>query len=428
MGKPPIEGSNPSLSASLYSAPVAQLDRAPGYELGGREFESLRAHHRLEAIVLSLPPLSLYIHFPWCVHKCPYCDFNSHTLRGNLPEKDYIKTLLRDFQQERPQIQGRVINSIYLGGGTPSLFSGDAIAYLLQQIQSLVDIAPDAEMSIEANPESVILEKLECYHNAGINRISLGIQSLQDIYLKRLGRAHDSVTASQAMKTVIQAGFMNFNVDLMYGLPGQTAQAGLEDVQAALALGPPHLSWYQLTLEPNTAFFKKPPILPHEDAVIDLQMQGLEELVEAGYEQYEISAFSREGFACRHNNNYWAFGDYIGIGAGAHSKVTHLESGGIIRYWKWYNPRVYLSAQHFREGSERLTPQQLPFEFMLNSLRCYQPITRDIFESRTGLRWESLVPTFEKATDKGLLQWGNEWLIVTPFGRHFYNDLVTLFL
>lgn len=378
--------------------------------------------------MLSLPPLSLYIHFPWCVHKCPYCDFNSHALKGNLPEKDYIQALLRDLYKEQVYIQGRSVHSIYLGGGTPSLFSGNSIAYLLEQIQKIVPINKDCEVSIEANPESVTIEKLEHYRTTGINRVSLGIQSLQDAYLKRLGRAHNSVTAHQAIESVVKAGFTNFNLDLMYGLPQQTDQAGLEDLQAALAWKPPHLSWYQLTLEPNTAFFKRPPTLPHEDTIMNLQVRGIEQLTEQGLTPYEISALSRPGYECRHNNNYWAFGDYIGIGAGAHSKVTQLSEGTIIRYWKWSNPRIYLSTQNFQEGNEIISLQMLPFEFMLNSLRRYQPITRTLFEARTGLPWALLIPSFEKAAKKGLLQWENHSLTVTAFGRRFYNDLVTLFL
>jgi putative oxygen-independent coproporphyrinogen III oxidase len=378
--------------------------------------------------VLSLPPLSLYVHFPWCTHKCPYCDFNSHVFKEELPEADYIQALLKDLDSEQDYIQGRLITSIYLGGGTPSLFRGASISALLQQIKQRVAITMNAEVSIEANPESVTLEKLNWYQEAGINRISLGIQSLQDAYLKRLGRAHDNIASHRAIKAVTQAGFTNFNIDLMYGLPQQSEQSGLQDIQTALTFNPPHISWYQLTIEPHTAFFKKPPILPHEETLINLQAKGIDHLIKAGFGQYEISAFSQPGFACRHNQNYWEFGDYLGIGAGAHGKITQPSKDIIIRYSKWSNPRTYLSSQHSQETNKIICKKQLPFEFMLNGLRNYQPVIRQHFESRTGLAWETLTSSLKHAESRGLLTWGEQSLRVSPLGRSFYNDLVALFL
>lgn len=374
-----------------------------------------------------LPPLSLYIHFPWCVKKCPYCDFNSHVAKKDLPQAQYINTLLKDLENDYAYIQEREIQSIYLGGGTPSLFSGECIHHLLQQIRERVNLQTYVEITLEANPESVAPDKLNYYQQAGINRISLGIQSLHDDFLERLGRAHNSDIAYQAIETVITQGFDNFNIDLMYGLPNQSTQAGLVDIQSALTYKPKHLSWYQLTLEPHTAFFKRPPILPCDDMIMDLQTQGLQALAQSGLVQYEIAAFSQPGFECYHNNNYWTFGDYLGIGAGAHSKVTLADSNTRLRYSKSSSPAHYLSGT-LRDNYQQITSQQLPFEFMLNSLRRYQSVDAGLFEARTGLPWQSLFPIFEKAASKELVKWDDNQLAVTPLGRRFYNDLVTLFL
>lgn len=382
-------------------------------------------------VMLELPPLSLYIHFPWCLKKCPYCDFNSHTLKTDLPEEAYIKALLRDLQQELSAIQNRPLVSIYLGGGTPSLFSGKSLEFLLNKIRSMVEWVSDIEITLEVNPGSLEIDRFNDYYHAGINRLSIGVQSFNDQYLAKLGRIHNAKAARKAIEAAQKAGFSNYNVDLMYALPGQTIQEGLEDLKQALALKIPHLSWYQLTIEPHTAFFHKPPILPSDDDAADLQEQGLIELETFGLNQYEIAAFSLPGFACRHNNHYWTFGDYLGIGAGAHSKITYADQQCIQRFWKVAHPKAYLSIKDmdsFRADSKALTIEELPFEFMLNVCRRYQPITRTLFEQRTGLSFDSLMPLLNKAYAKGFLNCDETAITITTLGRQFYNDLVTLFL
>jgi oxygen-independent coproporphyrinogen-3 oxidase len=379
--------------------------------------------------MFQLPPLSLYIHFPWCLQKCPYCDFNSHTLRETIPEKDYIQALLNDFEQELIKIQGRALISIYFGGGTPSLLSDEGVYSLLNQLRKRIEWQDNIEITLEANPGSVDSKHFKGYYEAGINRLSIGIQSFNDEHLKRLGRIHDSKAALQAIQIARASGFNNFNIDLMFGLPKQSYREGLEDLKKAIALSPPHLSWYQLTLEPHTPFFKNPPQLPHHDAVVDLYEAGLACLNHTDLNHYEISAFSRPGFECRHNLNYWSFGDYIGIGAGAHSKITRLDSKNIERYWKKSHPKAYLNANDsFNGGFNILLPEQLPFEFMLNALRAYQMITRELFEQRTGLKFKVLVPALEKADAKGLLEWDWDHIALTNLGKRFYNDIVSLFL
>lgn len=432
MGQNSIEGSNPSLSATfkytILSAPVVQLDRIPGYELGGREFESLRAHPTIK-LMLVLPPLSLYIHFPWCIKKCPYCDFNSHTLRKPLPEEAYIEALLRDLSQELHWIQERSVISLYLGGGTPSLFSGAAIDYLLMQIKKKVRLAPNVEITLEANPSTFESQKFKDYYKAGVNRLSIGVQSFNNQSLKSLGRLHTGKEAINAVKIASDAGFTNFNVDLMYGLPNQTIEEGLEDLKEALKINPVHLSWYQLTLEPHTVFFNKPPILPPDDKIFNMERQGVALLKQHGFNHYEISAFSRNMCYSRHNENYWKFGDYLGIGAGAHGKITNIQKQKIIRYWKRPHPVTYLACRdNFEGGNTVLASEQLPFEFMLNALRFYEPILLSAFTDRTGLPASTLIPKLQKASSMGLLKWKEDIISVTSLGRKFYNNLVELFL
>jgi putative oxygen-independent coproporphyrinogen III oxidase len=379
-------------------------------------------------MLLTLPPLALYIHFPWCIRKCPYCDFNSHALKNTLPEKAYLQALLTDLSQELPHIGDRALTSVYCGGGTPNLFSPEIIQQLLTTIQSSCHLIPDIEITLEANPGVADEERFAAYHAAGVNRLSIGVQSFQDAALQRLGRIHQGAAARKAVDAAKAAGFKNINLDLMHGLPQQTIAEGLDDLSQAIQLAPTHLSWYQLTLEPNTAFAHHPPPLPKDEVVWDLQDHGMRRLAQAEFTQYEISAFSKPGFICRHNRNCWQFGDYIGIGAGAHSKLSHIESQTITRHWKHKHPKTWLSPQtSFIDGIEPINPKQLPFEFMLNALRLYQPIERTLFEQRTGLAFSTLEKSLTQAAEKGLLIWTSQTITPTDLGRRFYNDLVSLF-
>lgn len=380
-------------------------------------------------------PLSLYIHIPWCVKKCPYCDFNSHTLRDEIPEVAYVRALLEDFQQELPQIQGRVIQSVFIGGGTPSLFSPDSLETLLVGIQELTPIAADAEITLEANPGTVEQNRFSGFKKAGINRLSLGVQSFQSDKLRALGRIHDDQQAIDAVEALKNVGFLNFNLDLMYGLPGQSLEDVLNDLNIALTFDPPHLSWYQLTLEPNTPFFRKPPPLPADDAIWTYQQQGQALLLAHGFPPYEISAYAKMGsqdFRSRHNLNYWKFGDYLGIGAGAHGKITHEQTGVVTRTWKLPHPKAYLEARGSRMGGQRyLTEQDICFEFMLNALRLYEPVSYEYFVQSTGLDLLLIKPALEKARQDGFLEPENqsgEAIKTTPLGKRYLNDLLTLFL
>lgn len=337
--------------------------------------------------------------------------------------------LLSDLDHDLKNVQGRSIVSIFIGGGTPSLISAEGIHFLLTQIRDRIEWHPAIEITLEANPGSVDSKNFTGYHDVGINRLSMGVQSFNNKHLRKLGRIHSSQTAVDAIQIAKTAGFKNFNIDLMFGLPDQTNPAGLEDLQQAITLSPTHLSWYQLTLEPHTPFFKNPPRLPQHDAIVDLYEAGLDYLQRHHFKHYEVSAFSRPGFECQHNLNYWQFGDYIGIGAGAHSKVTQLATQQIERYWKKPHPKAYLNAiDGFIGGSDTLQVDQLPFEFMLNALRTEHVITRELFEKRTGLAWSILIPALEKGSQKGLLEWDAQSIVSTPLGKRFYNDMVGLFL
>ncbi|MEW5755041.1 MAG: radical SAM family heme chaperone HemW, partial [Pseudomonadota bacterium] len=321
----------------------------------------------------SLPPLSLYVHIPWCVRKCPYCDFNSHEGRQAIPEQRYIDALLLDLEQDLPRIWGRKVISIFIGGGTPSLFSPEAIDRLLSGIRARLALIPEAEITLEANPGTVEAGKFAEFRAAGINRLSIGIQSFSDYSLQQLGRIHGRKEALAAAEMAHEAGFDNFNLDLMFGLPGQTLKDAGDDVATAIALEPSHLSYYQLTLEPNTYFHAKPPTLPNEDLIWAIQEQGQTALAEAGFGQYEVSAYARgEARRCRHNLNYWQFGDYLGIGAGAHAKITEGARQSITRYWKLKQPEAYLEAANavaFSGGEKELARKDVGIEFMMNALR-----------------------------------------------------------
>ena len=377
----------------------------------------------------ALPPLALYIHLPWCVRKCPYCDFNSHEARGDIPQDKYIEALLRDLEWDRPRVEGRPIRSIFLGGGTPSLFSPEAVARLLAGVWTRLPVAQDAEVTLEANPGTVELERFRGFRQAGINRLSIGIQSFEPEKLRALGRIHGPEEALRAAQAARAAGFENFNLDLMFGLPGQTVEQALADVRTAIELGPTHLSAYQLTVEPNTLFHARPPKLPDDDTIWEMQQAIQDLLAENGFKQYEVSAYARPGFECRHNLNYWTFGDYLGIGAGAHGKIT--DAAGITRLWKVKNPKDYLAKAGTTGalgGEQRLTPRDVTAEFMLNALRLKDGFSLRLFPERTGQPLGAIRTTLADARTRGLLEPDDALVRPTELGYRFLNDLAALFL
>lgn len=373
------------------------------------------------------PPLALYIHLPWCERKCPYCDFNSHEARV-IPQEAYVDALLRDLEGDLELARNRPVETLFIGGGTPSLFSPGAISRLLAGIGSLLQLSPDLEATMEANPGSAEAGKFAGFRAAGINRLSLGIQSFDDACLQALGRVHDSDQARAAIEYAGAAGFASFNIDLMHGLPGQSAAAAETDLRTALGFAPPHLSWYQLTIEPNTVFHKRPPQLPSEDALADIQQAGEALLAAAGYGQYEVSAYSRPGLRCRHNLNYWSFGDYLGIGAGAHGKITDAD-GRIRRYHKTRQPADYLAACSgtFTAGSRELERADIVGEFMLNALRLNEGFTRDLFEARTGLDLAVIEPQLLKLQERELLVCDHRGIRASALGRRFLDSVIAEF-
>lgn len=380
---------------------------------------------------LSNPPLGLYVHLPWCVRKCPYCDFNSHALKGDLPAGEYLEALVQDLQNDLPLAWGRPVHSIYFGGGTPSLFSAAQIDSLLASIRALVPLSPGAEITLEANPGTIERDSFAAYRAAGVNRVSLGAQSFDDGCLQRLGRIHAAGEIDRAVESLHAAGLDNFNIDLMYGLPGQSLEMALADVERAIACQPAHVSHYNLTLEPNTAFAANPPELPDAEQCWDMQEQCGERLANAGFENYEISAWSQPGRASRHNLNYWRFGDYLGIGAGAHAKLTLPSQGRILRLAKQRHPKRYLAAREdgqWRAEEREIAPKERIFEYFLNRLRLHEPIPLQGFGEATGLEPESLQPYLEIAFDKGFLEARDGTLVQTALGRRFNNDLQALFL
>ncbi len=377
-----------------------------------------------------LPPLALYIHIPWCVKKCPYCDFNSHTFE-QLPEQEYLRALQEDLQAQLPSIWGRRIVSVFIGGGTPSLFSAAGIDQLLSMVRSHLNCLPNMEVTMEANPGTVEQDKFNGFYQAGVNRLSIGVQSFDDVKLQALGRIHSADEALRAFDVARTAGFENINLDLMYGLPGQSLEAGLADLRQAIALQPEHISWYQLTIEPNTLFHARPPSVPDDEMAFELQQQGQALLAEQGYQQYEISAYAREGRRCQHNLNYWQFGDYLALGAGAHGKISRSDNGQVQRYWQLRQPAAYMQASATEKISahELIEDSQLAFEFMLNALRLREGFSLQDFEAHTGLSFSRVANTCEKAVEKGLLE---KWesaagYQATQQGYLFLNDLVNLF-
>ncbi len=374
------------------------------------------------------PPLSLYVHLPWCVRKCPYCDFNSHQHRGVLPERQYLDALIADLTEEAAHVNGRSVHSVFIGGGTPSLFSPESIGCLLDAARATLTFTADAEITLEANPGSVDAAKFTEFRAAGVNRLSIGVQSFADDALVRIGRIHGRKEALRAAEAAHGTGFENFNLDLMYGLPGQSPAAALADLRTACALEPTHLSHYQLTLEPGTPFYKSPPLLPDEAVVAAIETEGRALLEKHGYARYEISAYARPNFRCRHNLNYWEFGDYIGIGAGAHGKCT---AQGIVRRAKLKHPQSYMS----KAGSAAVCAEQhmvsapeARFEFMLNALRLSEGFDMTLYTARSGLSWESAEPMIAQAEYDGLIECTGTRVRASARGFDFLNELTARFL
>ncbi len=376
---------------------------------------------------MELPPLGLYIHLPWCERKCPYCDFNSHET-DSIAEVDYVDALLEDLRGDLPLVQGRSVDTLFIGGGTPSLFSVAAITRLLLEIGSSLSLSPGLEATMEANPGSAEADKFAGFRQAGINRLSLGVQSFHSKCLQALGRIHSSDQAHTAIEAVRAAGFSNFNLDLMHGLPGQTTANALADLHSALVHQPTHLSWYQLTIEPNTVFHKRPPRLPVEDTLADIQQRGEALLAGAGFEQYEVSAYSRTGFNCRHNLNYWTFGDYLGIGAGAHGKVS-FPDGSIERIAKKRQPAAYLQAAPgaFTASRRALQRDEIAGEFMLNALRLKNGFTLQHFCAATGLPGSAVQSRLDSLGRRKLLARRGDRIFTSDLGRRFLDTVVAEF-
>ena len=381
-------------------------------------------------MMLRVPPLSLYIHIPWCVQKCPYCDFNSHAQKGEIPENDYIRHLLLDLQADlarfQPSVQKRKLRSIFIGGGTPSLFSADAIARLLNGVKAQIPFEENIEITLEANPGTVEAERFKGYVAAGVTRISMGIQSFNDDKLQPLGRIHSATEAKRAVHLAKVSGLQSFNLDLMHGLPNQTLAEALDDLRQAVELAPPHLSWYQLTIEPNTLFAYRSPKLPDDDELWDIFEQGHQFLTAAGYQQYETSAYAKPGFQCEHNLNYWRFGDYLAIGCGAHGKLS-FSHGGILRFSKTKHPKGYLRGEYLYE--EKNVPYaERPFEFFMNRFRLLDAVPKREFEAYTGLSQSTVKHQIDLAVAQNYVVENADFWQITEHGKLFLNELLELFL
>lgn len=373
-----------------------------------------------------LPPLSLYIHIPWCIQKCPYCDFNSHALKGDIPHQEYVDHLLADLEADLPLIAQRQVETIFIGGGTPSLLTSEAMQALLIGVSQLVPLSSSAEITMEANPGTVEADRFNGYQQAGVNRISIGVQSFSAQKLQRLGRIHGSDEAERAALLAKDLGLRSFNLDLMHGLPDQSLDDALTDLKRAIALDPPHLSWYQLTIEPNTLFASKPPALPDDDALWEIFEQGDALLRAAGYQQYETSAYAKPGYRCEHNLNYWRFGDYLGIGCGAHGKLTQAN-GRIIRTVKTKHPRGYMTGK-YQDKRFEVADKDKPFEYFINRFRLLEPCPRTEFSAYTGLSEAVIRPQIEMALAAGYITENtSDWQITTK-GKLFLNSLLESFL
>ena len=379
----------------------------------------------------SLPPLSLYIHIPWCVRKCPYCDFNSHEAKGPVPESAYIDALIADLEQDLPLVWDRPVASIFIGGGTPSLFAAEHIDRLLCAIRARLPLNPGLEITLEANPGTVEQGRFQELRETGINRLSIGIQSFNPELLDKIGRIHGQREAISAAEAATNAGFDNFNLDLMFGLPGQTIDQAIADIEQAIALSPVHISHYQLTLEPNTLFHRQPPALPAEDDICEMQLRCQQILAGQGYEHYEVSACALSGYQCRHNLNYCQFGDYLGIGAGAHAKITDAQQQSITRTWKIKHPTAYLEKAGTRErigGTNRLTQYEAGLEFMMNALRLTGGFAVARFFGHTGLPITIIEQPLRQAEQKGFIERDFKTIRPTELGQRFLNELLTLFV
>jgi putative oxygen-independent coproporphyrinogen III oxidase len=377
---------------------------------------------------LSLPPLSLYVHIPWCVRKCPYCDFNSHAASEELPEEEYVLALIRDLDIEEAYVQGRKLTSIFFGGGTPSLFSVEAIGRIIQAARRRIGFEDDIEITLEANPGTFEQEKFIGYRSVGVNRLSIGVQSFNDQNLTQLGRIHTAKQAITAIKSAKAAGFENFNLDLMHGLPGQTTVDAMADLQQAIDLAPTHISWYQLTIEPNTEFYSKPPSLPTDIILEAIQDQGHQILLNNGYKQYEVSAFCNDQKESAHNKNYWEFGDYLGIGAGAHGKITLPSEQRIIRTTKTRKPGDYLARDNsYTASCKSISADELPLEFMMNAMRLNAGVPTELFSERTGIPLEEIKPALGKLLEQGLINQQSTYLKPTQKGHQFLNNLLEIF-
>ncbi len=370
--------------------------------------------------------LSVYIHFPWCKEKCPYCDFNSHALKHDLPESDYVDRIVEEMSQQHTLLSTRRIHTVFMGGGTPSLFSGQSIARLLTTLRDQYNLTTDAEITLEANPGTTDSARFRDFVAAGVNRLSIGCQSFDNNQLQILGRIHDQTQAIAAFTEARQAGFNNINIDLMFGLPGQRPEQALNDLEQAIALQPEHISWYQLTIEPHTHFYQFPPSLPNDDNIHAMHQAGIALLQQHGYQQYEISAFSQNNRHCQHNLNYWRFGDYLGLGAGAHSKLT--QQNRIQRHWNLKHPKAYLSATtDATAGSKTVHDDERVFEFFMNRLRLQQPITESELIKATSKNIASLQPQLAQLQQQGLLNY-EPTISLTQHGRLFLNDVLTAWL
>lgn len=378
------------------------------------------------------PPLSLYIHLPWCVKKCPYCDFNSHEFpAAGFEEDNYIEALIRDLESELPRVWGRTISSVFIGGGTPSLFSPEALDKLLSAVRARLNIHPAIEITLEANPGTAEAKKFRCFREIGINRLSLGVQSFDDNHLKALGRIHDAAQAHHAIELTQEAGFENYNIDLMFGLPGQTINDALEDLKKAVAHSPRHLSWYQLTIEPNTVFNSRPPVLPDDENIWSMQEQGQTFLEKNGFKQYEISAYAREKYQALHNLNYWQFGDYLGIGAGAHGKITNVAGSKVERFTRHKLPKRYLElagTDAVITETRVLTQGELPLEFFMNAFRLTGGVPAHLFSDRTGLPLKKAEKELRLAEQRGLIEWQLDKLAPSSKGIRYLNDLLEIFV
>lgn len=410
--------------------PIKPIGNDAGFNLDNSQpARAATAYLKPGALNLSaLPPLSLYVHFPWCVKKCPYCDFNSHEATGGFPEDEYLSALRADLEQALPLIWGRKIYTIFIGGGTPSLLSAKGLDRLLSDIRTLLPLDGAVEITMEANPGTFEAEKFKSYRGSGINRLSIGIQSFNSRHLQALGRIHDGEEAQRAVDIAI-ANFDNFNLDLMYALPSQTLEEARQDVKTAIAYAPPHLSLYHLTLEPNTFFAKYPPVIPDDDASADMQEMIEEETGAAGYQHYEVSAYAQPGRQARHNLNYWQFGDYLGIGAGAHTKLSFPHR--VIRQARYKQPKAYM--EHMRLGNPiqeeaEITRSEMGFEFMLNAMRLSNGVDVNLFAERTGMALNAIESALNAAEARGLLYRDHKTIKPTELGQRFLNDLQQMFL